>query len=277
MAAHFGQGSGAGVLMLAALGVAWRLRDRRDAARWVAGLLPLLAIVSFTLCFNFAALRSDDRFLLPQGVFASVYVGIAAARLLEFALARRPAPAWRSVQAALAVLALFAAYACAAVPAAMGNDPRYDAEAWMRAHIRPGGSIETYGQNFYLPRFPEQARVSRVGQGALKVRNPLPNVMEVLAPFEAVEQRRPRYILVADRWARRYLAADTQPGPGRVHPENQKGWFAETGARAYFAALYAGRMPYRQVDAAAPRRAFWDEVHIHESLNETVRIFERAP
>ena len=271
MATHFAQGSGMVVLMLAALGAAWHLRDRRDAARWVAGMLPLLAILSFTLCFNFAALRSDDRFLLPQAVFASVYVGIAAARLLDFAPARRP------MQVALAVLALFAAYACASVPAAMRNDPRYDMEAWMRVHLRPGDMIETYGQNFYLPRFPEDARTSRVGQGALKVRNPLPNVTELLAPFEAVEQRRPRYILVADRWARRYLTSDAPPGTGRVHPENQRGWFAETGARAYFAALYQGRTRYRQVHVAAPRSAPWQEVHIHESLNETVRIFERMP
>ena len=45
--------------------------------RW-RGCLPLLAILSFTLCFNFAALRSDDRFLLPQAVLACVYIGIAA-------------------------------------------------------------------------------------------------------------------------------------------------------------------------------------------------------
>ena len=48
----------------------WRRRN-------VAGFLPLLAMISFTLCFNFVALRSDDRFLLPQAVLACVYIGVA--------------------------------------------------------------------------------------------------------------------------------------------------------------------------------------------------------
>ena len=61
---------------------AWRCA-RRGAALAVA-LLPLLAVISFTLCFNFAALRSDARFLLPQAVLACVYIGIAA-EVLVFA------------------------------------------------------------------------------------------------------------------------------------------------------------------------------------------------
>jgi hypothetical protein len=83
LAAWFAQGYAlpAGLLALLGLGLqAGRVGDR--GAR-VAGLLPALAILSFTLCFNFIALRSDARFLMPQSVLACVYIGIAAAWLIS--------------------------------------------------------------------------------------------------------------------------------------------------------------------------------------------------
>ena len=83
---------------LAVLGLACISLRSRGGAR-VAGLLPLLAIMSFTVCFNFAALRSDDRFLLPQAVLACVYIGIAAEELAfpaqRLGAAARRAPCWR--------------------------------------------------------------------------------------------------------------------------------------------------------------------------------------
>jgi hypothetical protein len=255
------------VLLLAVAGVVVQWRVARGAQR-AAGLLPLLAILSFTLCFNFAALRSDVRFLLPQAVLASLYVGIAADRLLDIAALRRPA------QAMLTMLAIFAGFQCLAVSASMWRDPRYNAEAWMQAHVGAGESIETYGQNAYLPRFPAQAVVTRIGQKPLKQRNPLPHVTEVRAPYDAVESRAPRYIVVNDWWLRHYTNPESELGGHRQPSATQQALFRDPAAHAYFTALREGRLRYRLVHAAAPRGDFWPQPHIHESLNETILVFD---
>jgi hypothetical protein len=257
---------------LAVFGFVLHAGRTRDGIR-VAGLLPALAIVSFTLCFNFAALRSDDRFLLPQAVLACVYIGIAAE-----ALAFTPG-SWRRLvgRAVLAVTALFALHQAIAIDAAFLFDPRYDAQAWMQAHVRPGDTIETYGQNAYLPRFPQNAQVTRIGDKPLNLRNPLPGVVERKEPFGAVKSRNPRFIVVSEWWARHYRIAQQALPPGRSYPPNQMRQFADQAARRYFASLYDGSLGYRLVHSAGPASRFWPEVHIHESLNETIQIFERVP
>ncbi|HEX4273293.1 MAG TPA: glycosyltransferase family 39 protein, partial [Rhizomicrobium sp.] len=164
----YAQGYGVAAMMLALLGIVVHIRQSRGGAR-VAGFLPMLAIISFIICFNFAALRSDDRFLLPQSVLACVYIGIAA-EMLAFPARESMRLAGRGV---LLLVALAALHQVIAINAAMLFDPRYDAERWMAAHVKPGDVIETYGQNCFLPRFPENARVIRIGQGSLKLRNPL--------------------------------------------------------------------------------------------------------
>ena len=93
-------------------------------------------------------------------------------------------------------------------------DPRYDAEPGSAAHVKPGDAIETYGQNCFLPRFPRDARVMRVGQGSLKLRNPLPGVTEVQEAF--IAPRNPRFIVLSLAWARRYLRR-CEASFGRAH------------------------------------------------------------
>ncbi len=78
MADYFLRGYTAVAVFLAGGGLALHLARRRERPIWIAGLLPVLALVSFTLCFNFTALRTDGRFLLPQAVLATIYIGIAA-------------------------------------------------------------------------------------------------------------------------------------------------------------------------------------------------------
>jgi hypothetical protein len=270
MGRYFGKGYGIVAVALAVSGFVLHVGRTRDGVR-VAGLLPALAIVSFTLCFNFATLRSDDRFLLPQAVLACVYIGIAAEAL---AFAPRARLAGR---AALAVTALFALHQMIAIDAAFLFDPRYDAETWMQAHVRPGDRIETYGQNAYLPRFPQQALVTRIGDKPLNLRNPLPGVVERKEPFGAVKNRDPRFIVVSEWWVRHYRIAQESLPPGRSYPPNQMRQFADLAARRYFASLYDGSLGYRLVHTAGPVSRFWPEIHIHESLNETIQIFERVP
>ncbi len=259
----YAHGYGLAALGLTGIGV-WLTGARRN----VAGFLPLLAIISFTVCFNFAALRSDDRFLLPQAVLACVYIGIA----VEMIGHARP---WlrRTAQGVVAVTALLALHQAIAINAAMLFDPRYDAESWMVAHVRPGDSIETYGQNCFLPRFPKDAAVTRVGQGDLKLRNPLPGVREVRGAF--IAPRGARYVVLSTAWARRYLRPASPLPPGHRYSWMQELDFRNSDAHMYFTQLVGEKLPYRLVHVASPGR-FWPAVHIHDSLNEPVWIFERA-
>ncbi|HEY2011505.1 MAG TPA: hypothetical protein VGH23_21125 [Rhizomicrobium sp.] len=269
MGSYYAQGYGLAAMTLAVLGVAQHISRSRGNAR-IAGLLPLLAIISFTVCFNFAALRSDDRFLLPQAVLSCVYIGIAA-EVLAF-----PARAWMRLigRGALLLVALAALHQAVAINAAMLFDPRYDAERWMAAHVKPGDVIETYGQNCFLPRFPQGSRVIRVGQGSLKVRNPLPGVTELRQPF--IAPRNPRFVVLSLAWAIRYLRPAMPLPAGHIYSRLQQLDFANTDARLYFQALVNGAAGYRLAYAARPS-SLWPIVHIHDSLDEPVWIFERAP
>ena len=268
MGSYFAQGHGLTIVTLAMLGVGVHMLRSRDRVR-VAGLLPLLAIISFTLCFNFAALRSDDRFLLPQAVLSCVYIGIVA-EVLSF-----PSVAWTRLagRGVLVLIALAALHQAVAINAAFLFDPRYDAERWMRGHVMPGDVIETYGQNCFLPRFPKAARVIRVGQGSLGLRNPLPGVTEVREPF--IAPRNPRFIVLSLAWGRRYLKPAIPLGPGRVYSRLHQADLIDMDGRLYFESLVGGALGYRLAYAARPT-SLWPIVHIHDSLDESVWIFERA-
>ncbi|MEI7789925.1 MAG: glycosyltransferase family 39 protein [Alphaproteobacteria bacterium] len=264
MMRYYTRGYGLLAVLWAGIGV-WLTWRRRN----VAGFLPLLAIISFTVCFNFAALRTDDRFLMPQAVLACVYIGIA----VEMIGHARP---WlrRAALGVVAVTALLALHQAIAINAAMLFDPRYDAESWMASHVRPGDTIETYGQNCFLPRFPKDAMVTRVGQGDLKLRNPLPGVREVRDAF--IAPRGSRYVVLSTAWAQRYLRPAVPLPSGHRYSWLQELDFRNGDAHMYFTQLVGGKLPYRLVHVAVPNR-FWPTVNIHDSLNEPVWIFERTP
>ena len=272
VSAFFLRGYGGVTVLLAAGGIALHLvRLREDRSIWVAGLLPLFVIISFTVCFNFSALRTDHRFLLPQAVFACFYIGIAAA-WLAFNANR-----WLAIVArvGLTATALMALHHGIAINAAMLMDPRYDAERWMAQHVGPGDTIEIYGQNIFQPRYPAHARVSRVGQGDLKVRNPLPGVTELREPFTT--PRAPEFIVVNGKWMQRYLIEVQPLRAGRIYPRTQRDAFQDVDARRYFSALDNDRLPYRLVHVAQYKSRFWPVVHMHDSLAEPIGIYERVP
>jgi hypothetical protein len=201
-------------------------------------------------------------------LLASFYIGLAA-EALAFAARNWARLAGRAV---IAVTALLALHWCVAVNAGLLLDPRYDAEAWMATHVLPGDTIETYGQNCFLPRFPRQDEVWRVGMAPLNVRNPLPGVRERREPF--LVPRNPRFIVVSLAWARRYLRAPVALGNGHAYSTLQQRDFMDTDARRYFAALTGEKLSYRLVHAAS-YKSLWPAVHIHDSLDETIWIFER--
>ncbi|HEY6463413.1 MAG TPA: glycosyltransferase family 39 protein, partial [Polyangiaceae bacterium] len=214
---------------------------RREGAHLAAALVPLLAAISYTVAFNCMARRADQRFELPQMVLLGVYGGIGIDALV-FGAARPPVR-WllRLLVAAAFAVAVFAAVD---VDANLLLDPRYDAESWLKAHAAPGDLVETYGQNVYMPRFPRDLRVERVGPAESDHRNPMPGVEEVRAPFGEVDARAPRFIVVSQGWVWRYLIdPDEAQDPGRMLAPTQRETSSDAAATAYFHALVDGRNP----------------------------------
>jgi hypothetical protein len=262
--------------VLVVLGLVLLARDTaHDRTRLVAGLLPLLVMVSFTLSFNCVARRTDQRFALPQAVLAAIYGGIGVEALV---FRSRPAAArWlaRLLVAAAFAVALFMA---ADVDANLLLDPRYDAEAWLREHVRAKDTVETYGLNVYMPRFPESTHVIRVSPDPADHRNPMPGVEEILAPFGDAAARRARFIVVSDGWAWRYLYdPDEQQVEGHQVPPTQRETESDAASTAYFRALSDGQYaPYRLAYEAAWKSRLWPAYEIHGSTARDIRIYERS-
>jgi hypothetical protein len=257
-----------------ALGV-WRVVRAQAPEKRAAGLAPLWLALSFTFAFNATARRSELRFELPQTTVWGLYAGLAFDAFTSRAI---PGGRWaRGLSWAVAGLCVaIAVFRCLAVDAAMVLDPRYDAEAWLRAQVRPGDHIEAYGNNVHLPRFPAAAVVERVDPSPIDGRNPLPGVLEVSDRFSNVDARHPRFIVVSEFWAHRYLMEDDDSeGAGRVFSPAQQALQTDTDSRKYFHALRDGATGYRWAHRSEFSSAFWPEVDIHESLSQAVWIFER--
>jgi hypothetical protein len=107
----------------------------------------------------------------------------------------------------------------------------------------------------------------------LKARNPLHGVTEIQEPFD--KPRASRFIVVNDWWLRHYTEPQSELGGRRMPSRAQSALYGDVPARNYFQALKEGRLAYRLAYAASPVAGIWPQVHIHESLNETILIFER--
>lgn len=250
-------------------------RARASRPRLVAGLVPLLAALSFTAAFNCVARRTDHRFLLPQYALAAVYAGISLDALWR---ALRPGPlAWVG-RAAAAWALLRGAAMSAAVDANLVLDSRYDAERWMAANVPPGSTIETYGLNVYLPRFPTAAKVTRVGPEPEGKRNPMPGFIEQRAAFPDVEARGPRFIVISSGWVWRYLLdPKATPASGRILPPTQIETGADVPNARYFQDLVAGKLKWKLVHASEWKSDLWPVLDIHASTGQKIWIYERAP
>ncbi len=257
-------------------GIAIHVRRHRaiDArARLVAGLVPLLAIVSFTIAFNCVARRTDHRFLLPQYALAAVYGGLALEALVFGIRARALRIVARVGAAAVLALALFG---CADVDANLLLDPRYDAEAWLAAHVAEGETIEVHGLNVYLPRLPSNAHVERVGPEPIDSRNPLPGVVEVKDTFENVTARRPRWIVVSEVWVGRFLGEPSDWAlHGVVMPTTEIQNRGDHDASGFFRALVEGTRGYRRAHASPWTSKLWPRLDIHASTAREIWVFER--
>jgi hypothetical protein len=256
---------------LVLLGIFVALRTP-DGAKRTAGLVPLFFGVSFTIAFNMAARRTEHRFVLPQMLMWGIYAGLAFDALHTQFERTRPWAPW------VVAVPCFAAalFRCAAVDVAMVFDPRYDAERWMGAHVRPGDRVEVYGNDVHLPRLSFLRAVERVEPTPAEGRNPLPGVTEVSDRFSDVEARRPRFIVVPAFWAHRYLVdRGATEHEGRVLTPEESNLEADVDSRGYFQALRAGRLEYRLAHLSTWESRIWPRIDIHASLTRDVWIFER--
>lgn len=257
---------------------------RRRPSALVTGLSPLVFAISFTLAFNFAARRVEDRFTLPQFLFAAVYAGMAMDRVWGMSSGAMRARAGAAhgrlagllPRAACLGLLGLGLWQAVRVDLTLLFEPRYAAEAFLRAKVGVGDAIEVHGLNAYLPRFPDQARVVRVGPSPPSRRGPLPGIEEVQAPFMDLEQRRPRFIVVSTCFAWRFLATDTRSVGGRVYPPGQQREAVDPDATTFFRGLFSGKLGYRVAHAAVIEPGIWAPVAIHASTNCPITTFERV-
>lgn len=261
---------GFGVTLRAALAA----RARRGA-RLALALLPLLVAVSFTVLFNWVSLRTNARFLMPQAILLSIYGGIAM-EALGFAASKWLRYASR---VAIAALLLAAVKSSVAVDATLLFDPRYEAEAWLREHVKAGQTIETYGLNVYLPRFPAGAKVIRVGPEPIEGRNPMPGVIEVQDAYERAAERETHWIVLPAAWAWRYLLPpDIDLGAGRRLAPTQERTAGDVPVATWFRRLTWSQDAFVIVKHADyPYEKILPVAQIHGSTGTPIWIYERKP
>lgn len=260
--------------LVVGLGVAG-LRGVRDRRTLAALALPLLVVISTFVTFNFTARRTEHRFLLPQSLVFAVYIGIgldALAALIPERLRKL------GTAALVAPPAAWGLFRCIAVDVELLNDPRYAVERFLATHVAPGETIEVHGFNVYLPRFPAHAHVTRVDTRPLRSRSPLPGVEEVEQHWSLVEERKPRWIVVSQAYAWRYLGTGAEgTGTGRVIAAGQRERERDEPARRFFHGLYEGTIGYRTALVSRWDHPLWPRFEIHSSTGQEVRVFEREP
>jgi hypothetical protein len=245
---------------------------RREPRARALAPLPLLAALSFTLTFNCWARRGEERFVMPQMLFVGVYAAVALAYLLE-RVKTQPV----KIALGLAVASTFAVgiHKSASVSAVMLRDPRYDAEAFLKEHARPGDVVEVYGRNVYLPRFPSWLKVVRVGTEPLERRNPMPGIEEKQDAYGNIEARSPRFIVFGGGFAWRYLINEWAPVDGRVQPTIHRAGLADQDGRDYFRRLFEERAGYAKALHARYESRLFPLVQMHGSLGAEVFVFQR--
>ena len=259
-------------LVLALVGGALGLSKIKDRDVRLAALIPLLCALSYTVFFNCVARRTDHRFVLPQLILLAAYGGIA----LDLLTAQRVK--WRFWTSWIITVSIggAAVFACASVTAALLLDPRYDAEAWLREHARPGDLIETHSLNVYLLRFPSDARVIRVGPDPVQRRNPMPGITEVTDEYGHAEARNPRFIVVSEGWVWRYLLdPNVHLPPGRVLPPTQIKTGSDLDGSTFFPALLENRRGFHHVHSSYWTSHFFPRLDFHASTSREIWIFER--
>jgi 4-amino-4-deoxy-L-arabinose transferase-like glycosyltransferase len=145
------------VIILCLAGVVWTLwRHPRQAA------IPLLLGVGYYLISLRTLGAVSAHYTMPL-LFCLIILGGAIGGALLNRIQRL-----RNVRARqVATAGILAGMGLALLPGIeidhlLINDPRYDAEAWLRANVLPGGRVEIYQPPKRLPRFSPDLQVSTV-------------------------------------------------------------------------------------------------------------------
>ncbi len=261
------------VAVLVAIGLPIGIARARKAGREAlsAALVPVCVAVSFSICFNVAALRAEERFTLPQMLMAAVFAGSGIDALWNV----RPGVVRWIARVSTTALLVLALVECIRVDATLLAEPRYDTEAFLAGNAKPTDTIETHGLNVYLPRFPPGPHVVRVGKNDPKRRGPIPGVEEVMAPLGDIEQRKPRFVVVSECYVWRFLERnDLDLHTGHVVPATQRLDASDPDATEFFQGLFRGTLPYRLVHEARIRA--FERSWMHSSLGCPVSTFERT-
>lgn len=205
-------------LVLAIAGLVIAIRKRC----YIALLLPWCALTYYASII--APTNALSRYLLGIVLLSLPFAGGAVAAAFESSNR-----AWRAAGSAIAVTALLWQLALLVhLHATLWKDSRSAMEAWIRANVPTGTSIESSTQARYLPRLADAYRYSIVGNSFSAVSYAL--VGDELSA-ERLNARRPEYIMVL---ADSGLSGD----PRRLE---------EPRLRAYYDALLGGEIGYSVV------------------------------
>ena len=139
-------------LLLAAIGLAWRVR--RDPA-WSVAVLP--GVIVFFLLLADQSLRWE-RWVVPLLPFLSIAAGRALCGLAQVAADRFDRRAHWLAAAVLAVVLLPMLAVTHAKAVERAHDTRQVASAWIRAHVPPGSSVLVEDAAFDLLNGPWSVR-----------------------------------------------------------------------------------------------------------------------
>ncbi|HEX4447676.1 MAG TPA: hypothetical protein VH044_13095 [Polyangiaceae bacterium] len=233
-------------------------------------LLPLLASLSFTLLFTLGARRSEDRFLLPQTLFAVPY----AAVLVAWAWERWPKA--RSLLFAVAGGSLVPALLeVASLDGTLLVDSRYEAERFL-ASLPPHTHVEVLGTSLFLPRMPDTLDVARPGTDPIDERQAVPGFREILDPAMDPRPRAPEFIVLATVLSLELVTAP--PPPPERRPYGSTAYHDEASHRL-FRGLFDGSLGYDRALTACCALPWPLECRgVHDATGREVWIYrERAP
>jgi hypothetical protein len=246
VAGILGHGLTMPVAILSVLGTGWVLWRKPAQA---------LVLVVFLTCFYLLSLRATAlvqiRYAMPLMFGVLLLAGAAGGAIIEGLVARGNGLGWVSAVALASALSL-ALLPGVEVDHLLLRDPRYAAEAWLRAHAPPQARVEIYERPTYLPRFDKALRVFQVAVeersvGAFQLR--LPDLVVLSTGGKAGH---------AGRYVR-----DWEPGKPIIADVSD--------AREFFARLRGGALGYQRVGHfQTPTR--WVVPRIN-SLNPEISIF----
>jgi hypothetical protein len=239
------------VILVCLLGMVWTLwRYPRQAA------IPLLLGASYYLISLRTLGAVSAHYTMPLLFSLIIFAGALGGALLD-RIQRAPNVRVRRLAMSGAVAAMgFALLPGIEIDHLLINDPRYAAEAWLRAHLRPAGQVEIYQPPKRLPRFSPELQVSTVPLDKRTV--------------ELFLERRPDVVVLSSGGGAGLSA--------RRNPDWQLGdplLIQLEPTKKFFDLLRGEKLGYRRV-AHFHTAPLWIVPRIG-SLNPAITIFRRAP